>query len=50
MNAASLGGLWAHIAYSGQAFRDEESEIKGQTLNGMVAIRDVDRRPVFLYR
>lgn len=41
MTAASLRTLWLHMMCHGEACLDEEGEIKGGPLDGMVAINDV---------
>jgi hypothetical protein len=49
MSAKSLLALWQEIMQNGDAFLDEEGQIQGWKLDGMVAINDVRRRPVFRY-
>ena len=49
MSAKSLLALWQEIMQNGDAFLDKEGQIQGWKLDGMVAINDVRRRPVFRY-
>jgi hypothetical protein len=49
MSAKSLLALWQDIMHNGDAFLDAEGQIQGWKLDGLVAINDVRRRPVFRY-
>lgn len=49
MSAKSLAALWQDIMHNGDAFLDAEGQIQGWKLDGLVAINDVRRRPVFRY-
>ena len=49
MSARSLAALWHDIMQNGDAFLDNEGQVQGWTLDGLVAVNDVRRRPVFRY-